>query len=74
MPFEKDPNELGVLWAKSSARGDYMTGSLEIDGVKHPIVVFRNGNKRNEKAPDFRILKATPREKLASTEDDSAPF
>jgi uncharacterized protein (DUF736 family) len=73
MAFEKDPNELGVLWAKTSARGDYMTGSLEIDGVKQPIVVFRNGNKRNEKSPDFRILKATPREKLASADED-APF
>lgn len=62
MAFEKDPNELGVLWEKSGKKGPYFTGTLEIDGVKHPIVVFKNGNKRSEKAPDWRILKPTPRE------------
>jgi hypothetical protein len=65
MPFEKDPNELGVLWAKTSARGDYFTGSIEIDGTKHQIVVFKNGNKKNEKAPDWRILKSKPKEATA---------
>jgi uncharacterized protein (DUF736 family) len=73
MAFERDPNEIGVLWSKTSARGDYMTGSVEIDGVKHPVVLFKNGNKRNKKSPDWRILKATPREKLASADED-APF
>ena len=68
MAFEKDPNEIGVLWAKSSARGEYMTGSIEIDGVKHPVVVFKNSNKRNEKAPDWRVLKAKPKT------DEVAPF
>lgn len=58
MPFEKDENELGVLWEKSSARGTFFTGSVEIDGTKHPIVVFKNGNKKNPKAPDWRILKS----------------
>ena len=62
MPYEKDPNELGVLWAKSSARGEYFTGSIEIDGTKHQIVVFKNGNKKSDKAPDWRILKSQPRE------------
>lgn len=61
MPFEKDENELGVLWEKVGNKGTYFTGSLEIDGVKHRIVVFKNGNKRNEKAPDWRILKAQPK-------------
>lgn len=68
MPFEKDPNELGVLWEKDGNRGPYFTGSLEIDGTKHQIVVFKNGNKRSEKAPDWRILKSKPREQ-APTDD-----
>ena len=62
MPFERDENELGVLWEKSGAKGTYFTGQLEIDGVKTKVVVFKNGNKRNEKAPDWRILKSKPRE------------
>ena len=62
MAFEKDPNELGVLWAKTSARGDYFTGSIELNGEKHQIVVFKNGNKKSEKAPDWRIMRSQPRE------------
>lgn len=58
MAYEKDPNELGALWNKSSARGEFMTGT--INGV--PVVIFRNTNKRSEKAPDWRVLKSQPRE------------
>ena len=61
MAFERDENELGVLWEKSGSRGTYFTGTIEIDGTKHPIVVFKNGNKRSEKAPDWRILKSRPK-------------
>ena len=30
--YEKKPDELGALWLKSGAKGQYMTG--EINGVK----------------------------------------
>ena len=68
MPYERDPNELGVLWSKTSARGEYFTGTLEIDGVKQQIVVFKNGNKKSEKAPDWRILKSQPKPKADEEE------
>jgi uncharacterized protein (DUF736 family) len=58
MPFERDENELGALWEKTSAKGTYMTGT--INGVK--VVVFRNGQKRSDKSPDWRVLKSVPRE------------
>lgn len=70
MPFEKDPNELGVLWEKQSARGTYFTGSLEIDGEKTKVVVFKNGNKKNDKAPDWRILKSQPKEQAPADGPD----
>jgi uncharacterized protein (DUF736 family) len=57
--FQKDPNEVGVLWAKTSARGEYFTGTIEGIGA---VVVFKNGNKKSEKAPDWRILKSKPKE------------
>ena len=57
MPFEKDPNEIGVLWEKSSAKGPYMSG--EINGVK--VVVFPI-NSKNDKAPNWRVLRSTPRD------------
>jgi uncharacterized protein (DUF736 family) len=53
-----DPNELGALWVKQSAKGEYMTGT--INGVK--VVVFRNSKKSEEKHPDWRVLKSQPRE------------
>lgn len=59
MAYEKDPNELGVLWEKTGGKGQYFTGSIEIDGVKHPVVVFKN-TKRSDKAPDWRIMKPQP--------------
>lgn len=62
MPFEKDPDEIGALWTKSGRKGDYFTGSIEMNGEKHAIVIFPNGNKRSDKSPDFRILKAKRRE------------
>ena len=74
MAFERDPNELGVLWEKSGKKGPYFTGTIEIGGVKQPIVVFKNGNKRSDKAPDWRILKPTPREPPEAYDDASVPF
>jgi uncharacterized protein (DUF736 family) len=56
MPKKED--EIGALWLKTSARGDYFTGT--INGVK--VVVFANGYKTEEKQPDWRVYKSTPRE------------
>jgi hypothetical protein len=57
MAFEKDPNEIGALWLKSGAKGDYLTG--EIGGQK--VVCFAVTAK-SEKSPTWRVLKSKPRE------------
>lgn len=62
--YKKDPNELGVLWEHESARGTYMTGTIG----EQKVVVFKNGNKKSEKQPDWRILKSKPKD-TASNED-----
>jgi len=54
---ERNPDELGALWVKSSAKGEYMTG--EINGVK--VVCFRTATD-NPKAPAWRVFKSKPRE------------
>jgi uncharacterized protein (DUF736 family) len=64
MAFEKDPSELGALWVKSSARGGYMTGT--INGVQ--VVCWQNTKKSSEKAPDWRVMKSKP--KGAKTDDE----
>lgn len=55
----KNPDELGALWEKTSARGDFMTGTINGQAV----VVFKNDKKTpGSKQPDWRVLKAKPRE------------
>lgn len=54
--YEKSPDEIGALWAKTSAKGEYLSG--EINGVR--VVCFR-AQKKSEKSPDWRVLKAQPR-------------
>lgn len=64
--FKKDENERGALWIKQSARGEYMTGT--IDG--QPVVVFRNEKKApGSKAPDYRVLKAKPKGAPVAADD-----
>lgn len=67
MPYEKDPSEIGSLWSKSGAKGEYLTG--EINGVK--VVCFKNRSD-NPKAPAWRVLKSKPRENAAPSSDDDS--
>ncbi len=64
---QQNPDELGALWEKSGGKGPYMTGT--IGGQR--VVVFKNGNKNSDKAPDWRVMKAKPREDEAPA---AAPF
>jgi len=69
---------LGALWIHESQSGQkYMSGTIEIDGVKHGIVVFKNKFKEENKHPDYRILpKQEKQDKPAATQDDDdgVPF
>lgn len=60
MAFEKDPNEIGVLWTRTGKRGEYMTGNINGVGV----VVFAT-NAKSPKAPNWRVLKAQPKDQTA---------
>lgn len=60
MAYEKKEDDLGGLWIKSGARGEFMTGSINGVGV----VCFRN-DKKTGNQPDWRVLKAKPREDAA---------
>ncbi len=67
---EKNPDELGALWEKTSARGTFFTGTI----LGQPVVVFRNERKVGNQ-PDFRVLKARPKaERAAATPDDDIAF
>lgn len=65
--MNKDPNEIGALWIKKSAGGKaYLSGKIE--GIGY-VVVFKNNNKKNDKQPDYRILKSKPREEKKAEPD-----
>lgn len=55
-------DSIGALWEKSSSKGTYFTGQIEIKGVKIPIVCFVNNYKKEDKHPDYRIFVSVPKE------------
>jgi len=76
MEKEKD---LGALWVKSSTKGQYMTGTIEVNGEKINVVCFLNSNKKEAKHPDWRVMKAVPRdttqkENPLPTKEDLVPL
>ena len=66
--------ELGALWIRSGAKGQYMTGTLTIDGTAIKVVAFTNQNKKNPKEPDYRILKSVPREQEQNVVPDTLEY
>jgi len=80
---QKDPNEIGALWTKTSKAGNkFLSGLLKVGGETLNVVVFKVQNKKSEKQPDYRVLLSKPMEgaapkKVAATpvvEDDDIPF
>lgn len=67
---QKNDRSIGALWAKSSKRGMYFSGNIEIDGKKIPLVVFQNNRKSKPNQPDYNIMIAQPMGARAS-EDTS---
>ena len=58
----KNQNELGALWKKKSKAGmSFLSGYInDHDGQRIDIVVFANGKKTNERAPDYRLYVSRP--------------
>jgi len=57
-------DKLGALWLSSSQnpKAPYAKGSLEVNGVKIPIVVWYNQKKvHGDKYPDYYINKDAPK-------------
>jgi len=63
---QRNPDELGALWLKSGAKGEYMTGTIN----GQPVVLFKNDRKEpGSKQPDWRVLKSKPREERQAQAD-----
>ena len=66
---------MGALWLKTSDNGKkYMSGVVEIDGVKHQIVVFKNDHKNADTHPDYKIYPSKKREPKEDDNDGTSPF
>lgn len=59
----EEKKDAGALWLKTSKQGNkFMSGVVEIGGVKTDIVVFKNNYKKQENHPDYRIYLSEKRE------------
>lgn len=65
MTEKKKP--IGALWQKSGNYGDYMSGEIEIAGIKHRFNVYPNSYKKESKHPDFRIFLSEPKKQQVIT-------
>ena len=66
---------IGALWLNESKTGKkYMSGLIEVGGVKQKIVVFKNDYKQEDRHPDYRIYASTPQSSAAPAEDDDEGF
>jgi hypothetical protein len=52
--------EIGALWLRNNEKGPYYTGKLNLADLQGKsevkIIVWNNNDKKNDMAPDLRIL------------------
>lgn len=83
--MEEKQKSIGALWLKESKNGNkFMAGNIEIGGVRHDIVMFKNVNKSKTNQPDYHILpsrkkedvqsKTLPVNNYADVPEDALPF
>jgi uncharacterized protein (DUF736 family) len=66
---------IGALWLNESKKGNkYMSGNVEIQGVKHKIVVFKNNYKDDDKKPDYRIFPSQSQNEAPQDFENDIPF
>lgn len=55
---EKD---IGALWEKRTQKGaPFFSGTITVNGETVKFVAFKNGYKKEEKHPDFRLFLSKP--------------
>ena len=65
--------EIGAFWTRESAKGKYLSGSIEIDelGVKKKVkvVMFPNRYKDADKKPDYVLYLNKDKEPTPASQD-----
>lgn len=64
---------IGGIWIKESKKGvKYLSGSIEINGVKHKFTAFRNTYKKpDNNQPDYQLFPAMEFKDGSKPEPDS---
>ena len=57
---QKKDDSIGALWERTGPHGKYLSGEVEVEGKKIPIIAFPNEYKKEEKHPDWRIKVRKP--------------
>lgn len=54
----KNENQIRTgLWTKTSEKGvQYGNGKIKIDNKEYKVVLFKIGEKKTEKSPDFNLI------------------
>lgn len=63
---------IGALWIKQGSKGQYLSGYVEVDGQKIPLVCFTNGYKKEAKHPDYQMYKSEQKERTEEPRDNQA--
>ena len=45
----------GALWMKDGKSGKYLSGTVEINGVKHKVFIQKNNYKKEARQPDYVV-------------------
>ena len=71
--------EIGALWLKKSASGNkYLSGHItsgeegDIEESRERVIVFANKDKKNDKAPDYRIYRSEQPQQAQQTTSNEA--
>lgn len=68
-------DKIGALWKKKDK--DYLSGTIEYEGAKIPILVFKNNRKEKDNQPDYNICLKTGQQESkprGEQQDDDIPF
>lgn len=58
---EEKERSIGGIWRNSAGDKEYLSIQLDIDGVKHKLVAFKNKFKKEDKHPDFSVFISRPK-------------
>ncbi len=58
---QEKSKSMGALWEKvSKSNNKFLGGFVEIEGVRHNIVVFKNNIREKDTSPHYSILLSNP--------------